>query len=129
MYRSMGVQIGDEHIYSLLFSEDQVILDEDVDDVEYTVRKLIEEYSSWRLEINTVLHKHMKNGMNAVENGYWKRCCELTLKDHNRTEELRKIMDIKQTLTDTIKVKQLKWYGHMRRVPDDRLPLKHLLGL
>jgi hypothetical protein len=33
-------------------------------------------------------------------------------------------MDTEVTLTDTVEAKQLKWYGHMKRKEEDRLPKK-----
>ena len=40
---SMGVQLGRECIFTLLFADDQVVLAEDKDDLKYMLRKLIEE--------------------------------------------------------------------------------------
>jgi hypothetical protein len=50
--RSMGIPIGDNTIYMLHFADDQLIIAQDLDDIEYLKRKLVEEYKKWRLEIN-----------------------------------------------------------------------------
>jgi hypothetical protein len=53
----------------------------------------------------------------------FRRCCGLT-PDHVRNDKIREIMETEVTLTDTVEAKQLKWYGHMERVGEDRLPKK-----
>jgi hypothetical protein len=40
----------------------------------------------------------------------------LTLEDHVRNYIIREIMDTEVTLTDTVEAKQLKRYGHMKRM-------------
>jgi hypothetical protein len=40
------------YVYSLNFADDQVLLAQDNDDMEYMVRKLKEEYEEWELTIN-----------------------------------------------------------------------------
>jgi hypothetical protein len=58
-----------------------------------------------------------------------KGCCGLTLEDHVRNDIIRDIMETQVTLTDTEEAKQLKWYGHMERVGEGRLPRKYMNGL
>lgn len=58
----MGVLIGERNIYSLLFADDQVVLAEDIEDTTYMVRKLMEEYEKWGLEINTEKTQYMTIG-------------------------------------------------------------------
>jgi hypothetical protein len=55
---------------------------------------------------------------------FWRRCCGLTLEDHIINDIIREIMETEGTLTDTIEAKQLKWYGHVKRMGEDRLPKK-----
>lgn len=45
----MGIQVGDE---SMLFAYDRVVLAEDEDDASYIMRKVMEQYEKWGLEIN-----------------------------------------------------------------------------
>jgi hypothetical protein len=56
--------------------------------------------------------------------GSWRRCCGLTLEDHVRNYVIRNIMETEVTPTDTIEAKQLKWYGHIKRMEEERLPKK-----
>ena len=48
----MGIPIQNTHVYSLNFADDQVLLAQDHDDMEYMARKLKEEYEKWGLTIN-----------------------------------------------------------------------------
>ena len=50
-----GVPIGDGSqgtTYTLLFVDDQVLITQEYEDMEFMVRKLLEEYELWGLEIN-----------------------------------------------------------------------------
>ena len=48
----MGIPIQNTYVYSLNFADDQVLLAQDHDDMEYMPRKLQEEYEKWGLAIN-----------------------------------------------------------------------------
>ena len=48
----MGIPIQNTYVYSLNFADDQVLLAQDHDDMEYMARKLKEEYEKWGLAIN-----------------------------------------------------------------------------
>jgi hypothetical protein len=60
---------------------------------------------------------------------FWRRCCGLTLEDHVRNDTIREIMETEVTLTDTIEAKQLKWYGHMKRMEEVDYLRKYMNGL
>ena len=212
----LGVQMDDDILCSLLFADDQVIVAEDEEDINYMYRKLEEEYEKWGLEINLdktqyltigthghdlqtdkgiikhttdykylgttitqdgrddkdieykirrgkvvvkqlhtvlwndeiskenkkkmfstfvesttaygseawTLSNKLKGKLNATEMMYWRRCCKTTLLDKVRNEEIRNKMDVQRTFVENIERKQLLWYGHMRRMPEERLPQK-----
>jgi hypothetical protein len=48
----MGLEIQDTTIYSMLFADDQLLIAQDYEDLEYTIRKLIDEYELWGLKLN-----------------------------------------------------------------------------
>ena len=48
----MGLEIQDMTIYSLLFADDQLLIAQDYEDLEYMTRKLIDEYEMWGLKLN-----------------------------------------------------------------------------
>jgi hypothetical protein len=58
----MGININEDYVYTLLFADDQVIIGEDEDDMNYIMRKLTEEYNNWGLEINFDQTQHMVVG-------------------------------------------------------------------
>ena len=49
---AIAVQVQNTYIYSLNFADDQILLTQDHDDMEYMARKLKEEYEKWGLTIN-----------------------------------------------------------------------------
>jgi hypothetical protein len=49
----MGLPINqDYHLYNLLFADDQVIIAQDIEDAEYMLKILVEEYIKWGLQIH-----------------------------------------------------------------------------
>jgi hypothetical protein len=48
----MCIPIQNTYVHSLNFADDQVLLAQDHDDMEYMARKLKEEYENWGLTIN-----------------------------------------------------------------------------
>ena len=75
----MGLPIGDETIYTLLFADDQVLITGDQDDSSYMLRKLQEEYNKWGLTINMQKTEYMAVGTDEADdldigNASVKRC-------------------------------------------------------
>jgi len=60
----MGIPIGDETLYTLLFADDQVVIAGDRDDSSYMFRKLEEEYEKWGLTISHKKTEYMVAGEN-----------------------------------------------------------------
>ena len=48
----MGLEIQDTKLYSMLFADDQLLIAQDYEDLEYMTRKLIDEYELWGLKLN-----------------------------------------------------------------------------
>ncbi|XP_045462483.1 uncharacterized protein LOC123672426 [Harmonia axyridis] len=49
----MGTPFDEETtLYTLSFADDQIVIAQDVDDLNYMTRKLVEEYAKWGLEVN-----------------------------------------------------------------------------
>jgi glutamine cyclotransferase len=57
-----GITNSNTYVYSLNFADDQVLLAQDHDDVEYMGRKLKEEYEKWGLGINLEKTKYVCMG-------------------------------------------------------------------
>ena len=58
----MGLEIQDTTIYSMLFADDQLLIAQDYEDLEYMTRKLINEYELWGLKLNVKKTKYMAIG-------------------------------------------------------------------
>lgn len=213
--RNMGLPINNNTIYTLSFADDQLVLAQDYDDIEYMTRKLIEEYKKWGLEINikkteymciggtqqdltlgngeiikhcdaykylgmtitqegnvdraieernnqgrkaiTLLNsilwdqsisnnnKHRiynaivksiityssevwqikeryKRKLEATEMDFWRRSAGKSRLERVTNNRIREIMNVKHTIVDDINTKQLRWYGHVQRMSEERLP-------
>lgn len=57
--KGMGVDLGGVCLYTLQFADDQVLIANDKDDLEYMTRKLQEEYEKWGLQLNTQKTKYL----------------------------------------------------------------------
>ena len=55
----MGIPIQDTHVYSHNFADDQVLIAQDHDDIEFMTRKLKEEYEKWGLTMNLEKTKYI----------------------------------------------------------------------
>jgi sorting nexin-29 len=65
--KGMGIPIGEQTRYTLLFADDQVIVAADAEDVSYMTRKLKEEFTKWGLEKNMSKTKHLAIGATAQD--------------------------------------------------------------
>lgn len=86
-------------------------------------KTLIESVMTYGSEV-WVMDKNMKQKLLSAEMSYWRRCCSLTLFDKIRNEEIRERMEATETIIETINTKQLKWYGHLQRMSEERIPKK-----
>jgi len=55
----MGMEIQDTTTYTMLFADDQLLIAQDYEDLEYMTKKLIDEYELWGLKLN--INGHRKN--------------------------------------------------------------------
>ena len=55
----MGIPIQNTYVYSLNFADDQVLIAQYHDDMEYMTRKLKERYEKWGLAINLEKTKYV----------------------------------------------------------------------
>lgn len=66
--------------YTLCFADDQMLIAQDYEDVNYMIRKLIEEYQKWGLEINIEKTEYMCIGGEQhnliLRNGQLIKCCK-----------------------------------------------------
>lgn len=64
----MGVPIRDDHLYTLSFADDQVVIAQDEEDLSYMVRKLEEEYKKNGLEMNLNKTEYLTTSSDALVN-------------------------------------------------------------
>ena len=55
---------------------------------------------------------------------FWRRSARISRKDKIRNTIIKQKMNVTRYLLDDIKTKQLKWYGHVQRMEEGRLPKK-----
>ena len=48
----MGIELEENCLYNLFFADDQELIANDEEDSTYMMRKLVEEYDRWGLNIN-----------------------------------------------------------------------------
>jgi len=69
----MRYNLDNTMIHTLQFADDQVVMDQSKEDLEYMCRKLQEEYSEWGLTVNIAKTKYMSLGTDTnyleVDNG------------------------------------------------------------
>ena len=58
----MGLEIQDTTIYSVLYVDDQLLIAQDYEDLEYMARKLIDEYELRGLKLSVKKTKYMAIG-------------------------------------------------------------------
>ncbi|CAH0386587.1 unnamed protein product [Bemisia tabaci] len=70
----------------------------------------------WRKEERT------EGMLRAIEMDFWRRSAGISRRERIRNVKVREIMDVENDIVHDIRPKQLVWYGHVRRMTDDRLP-------
>ncbi|XP_030761326.1 uncharacterized protein LOC115886365 [Sitophilus oryzae] len=78
--RGMGIEIDNECLFTLQFADDQIIVANDKDDMQYMLRKLIEEYGEWGLTVNIAKTKYLcigaQEGNLNLDNGHEIKQCQ-----------------------------------------------------
>ena len=62
--------------------------------------------------------------LNSTEMEFWRRSARISRKDKIRDIVIKQKLNVTRSLLDDIKTKQLKWYGHVQRMEEGRLPKK-----
>ncbi|KAJ8952322.1 hypothetical protein NQ318_017216 [Aromia moschata] len=97
---------------------DQKISKENKHRIYNTIVKSIVTYGS---EVWQLREKSIKS-LEATEMDYWRRAAGRSRLERIKNERIREVMGIKQTIVEEIRVKQLKWYGDVQRMTQERLP-------
>jgi hypothetical protein len=54
------------------------------------------------------------------------KICEKIYQEKVRNVTIREIMEVRKNILEVIEEKRLRWFGHVKRMPGNRLPLKIL---
>jgi hypothetical protein len=62
----------------------------------------------------------------ATEMDFWRRSARKSRKGKVRNVTIREIMEVGKNILEVIEEKRLRWFGHVKRMPGNSLPLKIL---
>jgi hypothetical protein len=71
---------------------------------------------TWRLEAKTIAK------LDSTEMDFWRRSATISRKDKIRNTIIKQKVKVTRSLLEDIKTKQLRWYGHVQRMEEERLP-------
>jgi hypothetical protein len=57
---------------------------------------------------------------------FWRRSATKSRKEKVRNGIIRRIMEAGKNILEVVEEKRLRWFGHVKRMPGNRLPLKIL---
>ena len=70
------------------------------------------------------INKRNKSIIRAIEIDYWQRCYGLTRADRVKYVEIRQAMGIDLDIIEITDARRLNWFGHLKRISDERWPRK-----
>jgi hypothetical protein len=62
----------------------------------------------------------------ATEMDFWRRSDRKSRKEKVRNVTTREVMEVGKNILEVIEEKRLRWFGHVKRMPGNRPPLKIL---
>jgi hypothetical protein len=71
------------------------------------------------------LNTQQANKLLATEMDFWKSARK-SRKVKVRNVTIREVMEVRKNILEVIEEKRLRWFGHVKRLPENRLPLKVL---
>jgi hypothetical protein len=81
---------------------------------------LIYEAETWTLNTQEA------NKLLATEMDFWRRSARKSRKEKVRNGTIREVMEVRKNILEVTEEKWLQWFGHVKRMPGNRLPLKIL---
>jgi hypothetical protein len=73
-----------------------------------------------------ILNTQQANKLLATEMNFWRRSATKSRKVKVRNDTIRAIMEVAKNILEAIEEKLLRWFGHVKRMPGNRLPRKIL---
>ena len=68
------------------------------------------------------LNKNLEKRLLALEMDYWRRSAGKSRIERMTNDRIREIMKVETTIIEEIQRRQLIWYGHVKRMDEERLP-------
>jgi hypothetical protein len=72
------------------------------------------------------LNTQQANKLLATEMDFWRRSARKSRKVKVRNVTIREVMEVRKNILEVIEENRLRWFGHVKRMPGNRLPLKVL---
>jgi hypothetical protein len=72
------------------------------------------------------LNTQQANKLLATEMDFWRSSARKSRKEKVQNVTIREIMEVGKNILEVIEEKRLRWFGHVKRMPGNRLPLKIL---
>jgi hypothetical protein len=72
------------------------------------------------------LSTQQANKLLTTEIDFWRRSARKSRKEKVQNGTIREIMEVGKNILEVIEGKRLQWFGHVKRMPGNRLPLKIL---
>jgi hypothetical protein len=72
------------------------------------------------------LNTQQANKLLATEMDFWRRSARKSSKENVRNVTIREIMKAGKNILEVTEEKRLRWFGNVKRMPGNRLPLKIL---
>jgi hypothetical protein len=72
------------------------------------------------------LNTQQANNLLATEMDFWRSSARKSRKENVRNVTIRKIMEVGKNILEVTEEKRLRWFGHVKRMSGNRLPLKIL---
>jgi hypothetical protein len=72
------------------------------------------------------LNTQQANKLLATEMDFWRISARKSRKEKVRNGTIRAIMEVRKNILKLIEEKRLRWFGRIKRMPGNRLPLKIL---
>jgi hypothetical protein len=76
--------------------------------------------------IKTKLNTQQANKLLATEMDFWKISARKSRKEKVQNVTIREVMKVGKNILEVIEEKWLRWFGHVKRMPGNRLSLKIL---
>jgi hypothetical protein len=76
--------------------------------------------------VKSILNTQQENKLLATEMDFWRWSARKSREEKVRNVTIREVMEVRKNILEVTEEKRLRWFGHVKRMPGNRLPLKVL---